>query len=533
MPNCSVMSCPPPLPPLCKGGRTFVSDGYLDTPGLPYPWPWSPARPAGSVGPWPWSWQAAVIRSGWWLDAQRELDDLAREVTSAGGRAHAAAADVGDRQALHAAIQQVANALGPIGILVANAGIGIPTQLDPLNVTDVEETFRVNLLGVVYSIEAVLPAMLDRGWGQLVAVSSMASLKGLPGESAYCASKAAVNLYMEGLRIALRNRGIAVTTICPGFVATTITPMDCGRHALRDIPPGRRRKIARAIDRRTSGVVQFPWPMAMLMGLIRRLPDSLVARLVGHEQAGSRPVRSLCEVSRQMVDLALKMVLDEKGRFLATVLGVGFAVALVLIQVGLFFGLLENASITIDKLDADLWVMARNTANVDFGNPFPETFVQRVRSIPGVARADNLIVWYAVVALPTGAKESVIYYALEDFERWAFPWKVIEGNTADLRRGRFVMLDESADAGSGRSRSATRANFRGWASRSSGESRRPLVHDQPDGVSRLPARPAAFSRRAGGSNNVHPRQARALGRYAGSPRRDSEPAAAQRRPHPG
>ena len=87
-----------------------------------------------------------------------------------------------------------------------------------------------------------------------------------------------------------------------------------------------------------------------------------------------------------MVDLALKMLLDHKGRFLATVLGVGFAVALVLIQVGLFFGLLENASITIEKLDADLWVMARNTANVDFGNPFPETYVQRVRSIPGVAR---------------------------------------------------------------------------------------------------------------------------------------------------
>ena len=57
-----------------------------------------------------------------------------------------------------------------------------------------------------------------------------------------------------------------------------------------------------------------------------------------------------------MVDLALKMLLDDKARFLATVLGVGFAVALVLIQVGLFFGLLENASITIDKLDADLWV---------------------------------------------------------------------------------------------------------------------------------------------------------------------------------
>ncbi len=59
-----------------------------------------------------------------------------------------------------------------------------------------------------------------------MAVSSLASWKGLPGESAYCASKGAVNLYMEGLRIALRKRGIVVTTICPGFVATSIAPME-------------------------------------------------------------------------------------------------------------------------------------------------------------------------------------------------------------------------------------------------------------------------------------------------------------------
>ncbi len=220
---------------------------------------------------------------------QRELDDLAREIAADGGRTAAAAADVGDRQALHTAIQQVVCALGPIDVLVANAGVGIPTRLDPLNVADVEAMLRVNVLGVVYSIEAVLPAMLDRQWGQLLAVSSMASIKGLPGESAYCASKAAVNLYMEGLRIALRKRGVVVTTICPGFVATTITPMDAAATPFEITPQAAARKIARAIDRRTSGVVQFPWPMAILMGLIRRLPDSLVAHLVGHEQPGSRP----------------------------------------------------------------------------------------------------------------------------------------------------------------------------------------------------------------------------------------------------
>ena len=146
-----------------------------------------------------------------------------------------------------------------------------------------------------------------------------------------------------------------------------------------------------------------------------------------------------------MIDLALKMMLDQKARFAATVLGVGFAAGLVLVQVGLFFGLLENASITIDKLGADLWITARNTANVDFGNPFPEGYVQRVRSIPGVAKADNLIVWYAIVSLPSGAKETLVYYALENFPAWNFPWDIESGDPADLRRGRYVMLDLSAE----------------------------------------------------------------------------------------
>jgi putative ABC transport system permease protein len=145
-----------------------------------------------------------------------------------------------------------------------------------------------------------------------------------------------------------------------------------------------------------------------------------------------------------MIDLALKMLLDEKARFAATVLGVGFAAGLVLVQVGLFFGLMENASITIERMDADLWITARNTPNVDFGNPFPESYVQRVRSVPGVARADNLIVWYAIVALTTGTREPVVYYCLENFAAWHFPWDVESGDPRDLRRGRYVMLDLSA-----------------------------------------------------------------------------------------
>ena len=145
-----------------------------------------------------------------------------------------------------------------------------------------------------------------------------------------------------------------------------------------------------------------------------------------------------------MVDLAVKILLDDKIRFLTTVSGVGFAVALVYIQVGLFVGLLASASVTIDNIDADLWVVAHDTPNVDFGNPFPETYVERVRSVPGVERADNLIVWFSTVALPNGANESAVLYALKNFSKWNLPWHVLEGDPADLRRGGFVFLDDSA-----------------------------------------------------------------------------------------
>src|SRR4029077_9902086 len=103
---------------------------------------------------------------------------------------------------------------------------GAPTLLESINTTEIEKMFRINTLGVVYSVEAVLPSMLERRRGHLLAVSSLAAFKGLPGESAYCASKAAVNAYLEGLRISLRKKGILVTTICPGFVQTEMTPMD-------------------------------------------------------------------------------------------------------------------------------------------------------------------------------------------------------------------------------------------------------------------------------------------------------------------
>jgi putative ABC transport system permease protein len=133
-----------------------------------------------------------------------------------------------------------------------------------------------------------------------------------------------------------------------------------------------------------------------------------------------------------MVDLALKTLLHDKLRFAITVSGVAFAVSLILVQVGLFLGLLENSRVTIDRTGAELWVTSHATPNVDFAHAFPESRVDRVRSVPGVERADNLIVAFMNVSLPSGAEEGMLVYALEDFRRWGLPWSVTSGDLDDL-----------------------------------------------------------------------------------------------------
>jgi short-subunit dehydrogenase len=204
------------------------------------------------------------------------LGDLAEEIGRDGGCAAVAACDVGDRAQAVAAIRGLAERLGPIDLLVANAGVGMPTIVEPLNVTDTETMCRVNYLGVVYAIEAVLPEMLRRGTGHVAGISSLGGYKGMPGESGYCASKAAVTTYLEGLRIQLRDRGIRVTTICPGFVLTPMTEINDFHMPWLLTADEAADKIVRALTRRRK-VYNFPWQTALLMKLTRWAPDWLVA----------------------------------------------------------------------------------------------------------------------------------------------------------------------------------------------------------------------------------------------------------------
>ncbi len=143
---------------------------------------------------------------------------------------------------------------------------------------EIEASFKINTMGVIYAIEAVLPEMLQRRKGHLAAISSLASYLGMPGESAYCASKAAVNVYMEGLRIQLRQRGVHVTTVCPGFIHTPMTAHNTFAMPFVMNADRAAQLIVRALEGKKK-VYNFPWQTAFLMKLATWFPDWLNERI--------------------------------------------------------------------------------------------------------------------------------------------------------------------------------------------------------------------------------------------------------------
>lgn len=148
-----------------------------------------------------------------------ELEALVARITAEGGRAMAVTADVTDRAALAEAADRVRSTFGPITRLVANAGGGQPTHVAHYDAQAVEDTIRLNLIGTANAIGAVLDDMLARDHGHLVAMGSLAALRGLPTGAAYSAAKAGVANFVESLAIDLWQTGIDVTLLEPGFVA--------------------------------------------------------------------------------------------------------------------------------------------------------------------------------------------------------------------------------------------------------------------------------------------------------------------------
>jgi short-subunit dehydrogenase len=198
---------------------------------------------------------------------------LADELTAQQKRSAWGVADVTDAAALAQATRDLEAKLGPIDLMVANAGIGIETSGLSFDAADMAKVINVNLIGVSNSIAAVLPGMLQRKRGHLVGISSIASYRGLPRMLGYAASKAGVNSIMDGLRVELKGCGVHVTTICPGWIRTPLTEKIEGEldHIL-DVEDAVR-EIAWAI-RTKQTFYTFPRVMRWSLRLLTCLPRS-------------------------------------------------------------------------------------------------------------------------------------------------------------------------------------------------------------------------------------------------------------------
>ena len=171
----------------------------------------------------------AVVRrlaaEGWsvgidYLQARDQALALERELRDQGTDCLAVQGDVADRAAIAAAIRRTEEALGPVSLLVNNAGIAGQRQFQDLTEADWRRFFAVNLDGAFHAIQAVLPHMLHEKAGSIVNVSSIWGLRGASCEVAYSASKAALIGLTRSLAMELAPSGIRVNCVAPGVIRT-------------------------------------------------------------------------------------------------------------------------------------------------------------------------------------------------------------------------------------------------------------------------------------------------------------------------
>jgi short-subunit dehydrogenase len=217
------------------------------------------------------------------LTARRalELSKVAEEVSRAGGQALALPADVRSAEEINLVAERVREKWGRVDVLIANAGMSTTTAGTQLNAGEAGDVITINVIGVVNSVASVLPDMVKRGDGQLVAISSLASYRGLPKSGAYSASKAAVSTFFESLRVDLRRSGIAVTVIHPGFIRTPMTANRKKKLPFLLEADDAACRIIRAVERRAR-TYAFPWQLASLVRVLRHMPSALYDRLASN-----------------------------------------------------------------------------------------------------------------------------------------------------------------------------------------------------------------------------------------------------------
>lgn len=191
---------------------------------------------------------------------QERLDTVSRQIVEAGAACQSRVIDVTDRSAMAAWVAE-SDSENPLDLVIANAGIsaGARKRSDAVQHSDAE-IFATNVDGVVNTVTPALEAMRDRQHGQIAIMSSLASFHAFRDAPAYCASKAAVRFYGNGLRTRHAPEGIGVSVICPGFVRSRMTDANDFRMPMLWESDRAARFIQTRLARNRA-IIAFPLPL--------------------------------------------------------------------------------------------------------------------------------------------------------------------------------------------------------------------------------------------------------------------------------
>lgn len=196
------------------------------------------------------------------LPLLEELRETLRSEHGPGLRVELARLDVCETAGVAPTLHDLFGRLGGVDTIVVNAGANAMTNLGGGQLDEELQLIQTNVSGAIATIAAAAEHFLARGGGHIVGISSLASLQPIARQAAYCASKAALSMYLRAARIELRQRGITVTDILPGYIATDIVEgVDISKLPFAIPASQAAREMAALIERRAEhGIVPaFPW----------------------------------------------------------------------------------------------------------------------------------------------------------------------------------------------------------------------------------------------------------------------------------
>jgi short-subunit dehydrogenase len=209
--------------------------------------------------------------------------------------------DVSEKDEVAAAYKIIKEKFGHIDIAFLNAGIGHRMPVDEFNSGIAKKTFGANVFGVIYWIEQILPDFLKNRKGMIVGVSSQADNRGYSGSSFYSASKAALSIYFEGLRVELHPYNIKVITVRPGFVKTPMTDRNEFKMPFL-MPADKAARIIVSGIKKEKRIIQFPLSMVLITKIVGNIPGRIYEYLAIKQQAKMEAIK---KNSKSINDLAV------------------------------------------------------------------------------------------------------------------------------------------------------------------------------------------------------------------------------------